>query len=155
MSEWSRSEIRNLLGSTRAGSNPVDVGLVSLCSTTHKPFGSTALFDNTQTIWVRCSRMRTVHCSLQRNSRCGAMDSASDFGSEGCGFESHRRFFCKRTENRTVNRTVKRTVMNTVLGATSYYSCEIELFLLCTLCTNNIAGELGGSTNDEEGDNPE
>ena len=25
----------------------------------------------------------------------GAMDSASDFGSEGCGFKSHRgRFFC-------------------------------------------------------------
>ena len=73
LAEWLRRLIRNQLGIARGSSNLSDVGGRSF---TFVIFGST-------------STLYRDNSTLAASTR-GAMDSASDFESGGCGFESRR-----------------------------------------------------------------
>ena len=91
LSERLRRQIRNLLGFARAGSNPAGVVVFSFtCITNLSCNGSMAewskALDSSSSLhleaWVRIPLEPCI------DGPCGAMDSALDFESSGCRFES-------------------------------------------------------------------
>ena len=91
MAEWLRRQIRNLMGFARGGSNPSAVALVNA----HSP--SAVLLEFIQTVL----RMQLLICDL-----VAQLDSALDFESNGCGFESRQGCFIKRNMRGYPNRAI-------------------------------------------------